>query len=159
MRPMQQQPLPAPRRAQVLGVGNDGSLIVRYGDSFQGGAPFPAPRMGSTQSGFQTVPVKDANMLVLAEGYGHGLPVGGISVGDALPFLEGKHPHLKPGESCIFGPDGSILSYLRASGPIVLYQNHDGSVALTIDPVTGVVALTHPAGGGFKDNGTTIAAP
>lgn len=156
MRPIQQQPLPAPRRAQVLGVGNDGSLIVRYGDSFQGGAPFPAPRMGSTQSGFHTVPLKDANMLVLAEGYGHGLPVGGISISDTLPVLA-SHPALVAGEGAIFGPRGDVLSYATATGPSVVYRSADHTISITVDPATSRVNIA--ATGGLWINGQQVTVP
>lgn len=164
-------PPPQPRRARVVGVQRrtvpgsgapvpvqGGPLNVAYEDSGHSGIPVIPPRLGSSQSGFQSVPLAGASVIVLTEGTGAGVPAASVTANDFLAPLT-SHPTLTEGESDLLLPDGSFALYVPLTGPIVLFQNAAGTVKLTLDRATGVVNLTTPSGGGFQVNSVAITVP
>lgn len=144
------------RRATVTGSDSAGRLILSYGHSGLGGRPVYRPVVGSSVTGLHSAPPRGAQVLVHDDEAVIPFPLATTTV--ALDGL-GALPTLADGETAIFGPHGETLAYATATGPAILYRNKDGTVQLTIDPVTGALRLTHPAGSGYYDNGTLITAP
>lgn len=158
--------LTPPRKATVLGQHLQGGQVVRgvlelhpQDGGFAGMIPQPRPFLGGVQTGFHYMPrgpqsggIADQVLVLYESGQRGWCTVSGTDT-PSLMFP------LQPGESAIYGPDGSILCHAVASGPVTLYSNASGTVVLTIDPSTGKLSLTHPTGGGFSDNGTTLTVP
>jgi len=142
---------PTIRRNVVSANDPDGTVHAPYMGA--GDDSLPRPFVGSPTTGFHAQPPVGTHLATLYEVQQRA--VAHVSAWDGRTALS----PLQAGESAIFAPDGSVLSYASIANPITLYHNASGTVRLTVDRTTGAVNLTCPSGGGFFVNNQQIIVP